>query len=87
MPGSWSGRREVVDACNVLPLWAVRLAAGACERGARVLRTRSPLTRDFIEIGRVSYVGDTTRMRSELLAVLKYPSFAERKRILVSGPS
>ncbi len=66
-----------------MPLWMIRLAAGLCELGAWVLRKPSPLTRDFIEIGRVSYCGDTRRMRSELLTELKYPSFEEGKHTLV----
>jgi nucleoside-diphosphate-sugar epimerase len=65
-----------------MPLWMIRLAAGLCELGARGLRKPSPLTRDFIEIGRVSYTGDTRRMHSELLAALKYPSFEEGKNTL-----
>lgn len=66
-----------------MPLWMIRLAAGLCELGARLLRQPSPLTRDFIEIGRVSYCGDTRRMHSELLPQLKYPSFEDGKNTLV----
>lgn len=39
--------------------------------------TRSPLTRDFIRIGMVSYYGDTTRMRNELLKDLKYRTYKD----------
>jgi hypothetical protein len=39
--------------------------------------TRSPLTKDFIKIGQVSYYGDTTRMRKELLPHLKYRTFED----------
>ena len=37
----------------------------------------SPLTRDFIKIGMVSYYGDTGRMRNELLKELKYKNYKE----------
>lgn len=59
-----------------LPLWTVELAAAACETFALVARTPSPLTRDFVRIGRVSYWGDTSRMRSELLPSLVHPTLA-----------
>ncbi len=62
-----------------VPLWSIRLAATLCELTASVLRTRSPLTRDFIEIGRVSYCGQTDRARADLLPELKYPTFHEGK--------
>ncbi len=39
--------------------------------------TKSPLTRDFIRIGMVSYYSDTTRMRSELLKDLKYRTYKD----------
>jgi nucleoside-diphosphate-sugar epimerase len=39
--------------------------------------TKSPLTRDFIKIGTVSYYGDTSRMRTELLNELKYKTVKE----------
>ncbi len=39
--------------------------------------TKSPLTKDFVKIGMVSYYGDTTRMRSELLTDLKYKTFKD----------
>ncbi|MGE5126275.1 MAG: NAD-dependent epimerase/dehydratase family protein [Betaproteobacteria bacterium] len=59
-----------------LPLWAIELAAGLCEAFALVARTASPLTRDFVRIGRVSYWGDTQRMRRELLPRLFHPTLA-----------
>jgi hypothetical protein len=40
-------------------------AASLCELAALAAHTPSPLTRDFIRIGRVSYWGDTQRMRDE----------------------
>ena len=57
-----------------LPLWAIQFAAGLCEGFALVARTPSPLTRDFVGIGRVSYWGDTRRMRRDLLPTLHHPT-------------
>lgn len=65
-----------------MPLWSIRLAAGLSELTASVLRTRSPLTRDFITIGRVSYCGQTDRARADLLPELKYRTFEEGKATL-----
>ncbi|MGB8370140.1 MAG: NAD-dependent epimerase/dehydratase family protein [Limisphaerales bacterium] len=55
-----------------LPLWLIYTAAELCEFYSRITGSVSPLTRDFIDIGRVSYYGDTERMRKDLLPVLKY---------------
>jgi hypothetical protein len=60
-----------------LPLWMIDTAAGLCELFAMVARTPSPLTRDFIRIGRVSYWGDTRRTRTELLPHLEHPTLDE----------
>ncbi|MCB9496496.1 MAG: NAD(P)-dependent oxidoreductase [Fibrobacteria bacterium] len=60
-----------------MPLWMIHTAASVCELASSLLGTRSPLTRDFVKIGRVSYYGDTTRMRKELLPELKYPTMRE----------
>jgi len=76
------------DACAVwgyprparLPLWLIYTAAGLCELFATVARTRAPLTRDFIRIGRVSYWGDTRRTRADLLPDLVHAT-------LEDGPS
>lgn len=57
-----------------LPLWMIETAAWLCERVASIARTRSPLTRDFIRIGRVPYWGDTRRMRQDLLPTLAHPT-------------
>lgn len=57
-----------------LPTWSIRAAAALCELFAALARTRSPLTRDFIRIGRVSYWGDTARARRELIPVLRHPT-------------
>ncbi|MCD7899727.1 MAG: NAD(P)-dependent oxidoreductase [Bacteroides sp.] len=60
-----------------MPVWMIMLAASAFELFSSLFGTRSPLTRDFIRIGRVSYYGDTSRMRSELLPQLKYKTFED----------
>lgn len=68
------------EACRVwgypppvrIPLWAVYAAATLCESIALIARTRAPLTRDFIRIGRVSHWGDTRRAREELIPQLEY---------------
>lgn len=60
---------------RVLPLWVIYTAAWLCEAFARLTGRRSPLTRDFITIGRVSYWGDTRRAREELIPTLEHPDF------------
>jgi nucleoside-diphosphate-sugar epimerase len=55
-----------------MPLGLIYAAAELSECVSRVFGTKSPLTRDFIDIGRVSYFGDPTRFRTELLPVLTY---------------
>jgi hypothetical protein len=57
-----------------MPLWMIELAATLCEAGASVAGKPSPLTRDFITIGRVPYWGDTRRAREELIPKLRYPT-------------
>jgi nucleoside-diphosphate-sugar epimerase len=69
-----------------LPLWLIQMAAGLCEGIALVGRTRSPLTRDFIRIGRVPYWGDTSRMRQELVRELRYPTLADGLSTLAPEP-
>lgn len=64
------------------PEWAFYLAAWCVETYARIFRTASPLTRDFIKIGMASYVADTTRMKAELLPQLRYPSLNEGIELL-----
>lgn len=64
------------------PLGLIYLAAALCEGQSLLLGTPSPLTRDFITIGRCSYYGDTSRMRRELLPVLRYPTLAAGRTIL-----
>lgn len=60
-----------------MPLWMIETAAALCELYALAFRTKSPLTRDFVRIGRVSYWGDTARMRKELLPALTYPTLRD----------
>lgn len=57
-----------------MPVPLIYLAASLCELFGLVARKPSPLTRDFIRIGRVSYWGDTRRMREELIPTLTYPT-------------
>ncbi|MHB0968770.1 MAG: hypothetical protein ACYC60_03210, partial [Thermoanaerobaculia bacterium] len=84
-------QRFLDDACQVwkcrrprrLPLWLIYTAAGICEAVAFVFNRPSPLTRDFIRIGRVSYFGDTRRAREELIPELRYPNLESGLRTLV----
>jgi nucleoside-diphosphate-sugar epimerase len=57
-----------------LPFGMIYLGAAACEAFAFVARTTSPLTRDFVRLGRVPHWGDTRRFRQELLPELVYPT-------------
>jgi nucleoside-diphosphate-sugar epimerase len=57
-----------------LPFGMIYLGAAACEAFALVARTTSPLTRDFVRLGRVPHWGDTRRFREELLPELEYPT-------------
>lgn len=60
-----------------MPVWMIMTAARTFELYSKVFGTRSPLTVDFIRIGMVSYYGDTTRMRSELLPQLRYKTYKD----------
>lgn len=60
-----------------MPLWMINTAARGFELSSRLFGVKSPLTLDFVRIGRVSYYGDTSRMRKELLPRLKYRNFRE----------
>jgi len=70
------------EACRVwgyprprrVPFWMIEASAGLCELGATVLRTTSPLTRDFVRLGRVPHWGDTRRARQDLIPRLTYPT-------------
>ncbi|MDL2262816.1 NAD(P)-dependent oxidoreductase, partial [Bacteroidales bacterium OttesenSCG-928-I21] len=60
-----------------MPVWMIMLAARMFELFSAVFNTKSPLTRDFIKIGMVSYYGDTSRMKKELLPELKYKTYSD----------
>jgi nucleoside-diphosphate-sugar epimerase len=57
-----------------MPLWLIYLAASLCEAYSLLAGAAAPLTRDFVDIGRVSYWGDTRRARAELIPELRYPT-------------
>lgn len=60
-----------------MPVWMIMSAARFFEIFSWLTGMKSPLTVDFIKIGMVSYYGDTTRMRKELLPELKYKTYKE----------
>jgi nucleoside-diphosphate-sugar epimerase len=70
------------EACRVwghhrpfrIPFSLIYAAAWLCEFFAAIAGTASPLTRDFVRLGRVSHWGDTTRARKELIPELMYPT-------------
>lgn len=64
------------------PAWAFYAAGALSEVVATVLRTRSPLTRDFIRIGMAPYVMDTSRMKQELLPTLAHRGLEEGLSLL-----
>ena len=65
-----------------MPNWMIMTAAQGFELFSALFGTRSPLTKDFVAIGQVSYYGDTTRMKNELLPKLKYKTFEDGLKIL-----
>lgn len=73
------------EACRVwgyppphrMPLWMIYAAAWLSECFGVIARAPSPLTRDFIRLGRVSYFGDTRRARKHLNPRIEYPSLKE----------
>jgi nucleoside-diphosphate-sugar epimerase len=75
-------QRFLDEACRVwgcptpirVPPWLIDASACCCEAFATVARTSSPLTRDFVRLGRVPHWGDTRRTRMELLPQLVYPT-------------
>jgi nucleoside-diphosphate-sugar epimerase len=75
-------QRFLDEACRVwgcrapvrVPYPMIYAAAGLCEIGATVARTASPLTRDFVRLGRVPHWGDTRRAREELVPDLVHPT-------------
>ena len=64
------------------PEWSIFAAAGACELFASILRSPSPLTRDFVRIGMASCVADNSRMKRELLPRLEYPTLEQGLSLL-----
>jgi len=75
-------QRFLDEACRVwgyprpirVPFSMIYLSAWLCECFATIARTASPLTRDFVRLGRVSHWGDTGRARKELIPELSYPT-------------
>jgi nucleoside-diphosphate-sugar epimerase len=57
-----------------MPYSLIYAAACLCEGGAMIAKTRSPLTRDFVTLGRVPHWGDTRRAREELVPALVHPT-------------
>ena len=68
-----------------MPFWSIYLGAAACEAFAAVARTTSPLTRDFVRLGRVPHWGDTRRFREELLPTLVYPTLESGLALLADA--
>jgi len=75
-------QRFLDEACRVwgyrrpkrMPFSMIYAAAWLCEWVASVAHTPSPLTRDFVRLGRVPHWGDTSRARTELIPDLVYPT-------------
>ena len=59
-----------------VPFPLIYAAACLCEIAATIGRTPSPLTRDFVRLGRVGHWGDTARARRDLVPDLVYPTVA-----------
>jgi hypothetical protein len=57
-------------------------AAASCELFATVFRTMSPLTMDFVRLGRVDHCCNTRRTRAELLPQLSYLTYEQGKSTL-----
>src|SRR5437762_10769119 len=60
-----------------LPAWMFHLAGFSVEMAALVLRTSAPLNRDLVKAGMTSCVPDNSRMKRELLPLLKYPALQD----------
>jgi nucleoside-diphosphate-sugar epimerase len=65
----WGYRRPIR-----IPFAMIYTAAWLCECVARIAGTPSPLTCDFVRLGRVSHWGDTRRARKELIPELVHPT-------------
>jgi nucleoside-diphosphate-sugar epimerase len=66
-----------------MPWWMIYSAAVSCEIFAMLFGTLSPLTRDFVGLGRVDHCCDTRRMRADLLPKLRWPTFDAGKMTLL----
>jgi NAD dependent epimerase/dehydratase family enzyme len=60
-----------------LPAWMFHMAGFSVEMAALALRTAAPLNRDIVKAGMTSCVADNSRMKRELLPVLRYPTLQE----------
>ena len=65
-----------------LPESAFRAAAYFCETFAAVFRTATPLNRDIVQMGMTSVVADTSRMKKEIVADLRYPTLRDGTALL-----
>lgn len=65
-----------------MPVSFIMAVAQFFELVSMIFGVQSPLTKDFIKIGMVSYYGDTSRMRKDLLDELKYKTFKDGLEIL-----
>ena len=75
--GEWGHRRPWR-----MPAGLIYFAAGVFEFASNLFNIASPLTKDFIDIGRISYFGDTSRFREGLLPELIYRNINEGLREL-----
>lgn len=64
-----------------MPEWMIYGAAKTFEIASTLFNIPSPLTKDFLDIGHISYYGDTRRMREDLLPQLKYRTMTEGAEI------
>lgn len=67
-----------------LPRFVFPMAAWLIEAYAQTLGTTALLTRDFVRLGMVPHVMDTSRMRAELLDRLAYPTISDGIPVLIS---
>jgi nucleoside-diphosphate-sugar epimerase len=65
-----------------LPEWTFYAAAASCETIAWLFKTAAPLTRDIVKAGMTSAVADNSRMKSELLPRLAYPTLRDGIELL-----
>ena len=68
---------SIGDRLSTQAIFVPRNGEGGVEFGAMLLGTAAPFTRDFVLLGMVPHVMDTTRMRRELLTTLTYPTIRE----------